>query len=58
MPDVNEPNPLELAALAQHGGAFDWLSDEPDLYTDEDGEPVAAPRGISSPPAIDGSRPN
>ena len=30
----------ELAAVAQYGGAFDWLHDEPDLYTDEDGEPV------------------
>ena len=29
-----------LAAVAQHGGAFDWLRDEPDLYTEEDGEPV------------------
>ena len=30
----------DLAAVAQHGGAFDWLADEPDLYSDEDGEPV------------------
>ena len=30
----------DLAAIAQHGGAFDWLKDEPDLYTLEDGEPV------------------
>lgn len=30
----------DLAAVAQHGGAFDWLHDEPDLYTEEDGEPV------------------
>lgn len=30
--------------LAAHGGAFDWLADEPDVYTWEDGEPVAAPR--------------
>ena len=34
------PSPTELAALAQHGGAFDWLADEPDLYSAEDGEPV------------------
>ena len=35
----------ELAAaamtqIALRGGAFDWLKDEPDLYTDEDGEAV------------------
>jgi hypothetical protein len=30
----------ELAAIAQHGGSFDWLEDEPNLYTDQDGEPV------------------
>ena len=30
----------DLAALAQHGGAFDWLADEPDLYSAEDGAPV------------------
>ena len=32
----------DLAAIAQHGGAFDWLHDEPDIYSDEDGEPVEA----------------
>ncbi len=25
--------------LAEIGGAFDWLNDEPDLYSLEDGEP-------------------
>jgi len=30
----------ELSAVAQHGGSFDWLADEPELYSDEDGEPV------------------
>ncbi len=25
-----------MAAVAQAGGAFDWLTDEPDLYTDAD----------------------
>jgi len=30
----------DLAVVAQHGGAFDWLDDEPDLYNDQDGEPV------------------
>ncbi len=26
----------DLTWLAANGGAFDWLHDEPDLYTDED----------------------
>ena len=30
----------DLAAVAQHGGAFDWLHDGPEIYSDEDGEPV------------------
>jgi len=34
------PSASELAALTQHGGAFDWLADEPELYSDEDGEAV------------------
>lgn len=25
-----------MAAVAEAGGAFDWLADEPDLYTDAD----------------------
>ena len=36
----DSPTSAELAALAQHGGAFDWLADEPELYSLEDGEPV------------------
>ncbi len=27
---------LPMAAIAQAGGAFDWLVEEPDLYTDAD----------------------
>ena len=27
---------LPMAAIAQAGGAFDWLVDEPELYTDAD----------------------
>jgi hypothetical protein len=38
-PDAG-PSPDELAALAEHGGAFDWLGDEPELYGPDDGEPV------------------
>jgi hypothetical protein len=34
------PTAMDVAGLAQRGGALDWLADEPDLYTDEDGEPV------------------
>ncbi len=30
----------ELARLAQAGRAFDWLADEPDIYSEADGEPV------------------
>jgi hypothetical protein len=32
---VDEPD-LPMAAIAQAGGAFDWLAEEPDLYTDAD----------------------
>lgn len=32
----NEADDLPMAAIAQAGGAFDWLADEPDLYTDAD----------------------
>ena len=42
-PKPNEgelPTPLDLADAAQRGGAFDWLSDEPDLYAPDDGVPV------------------
>jgi hypothetical protein len=37
---VGLPSGEELAAMAQHGGSFDWLADEPDLYSLDDGEPV------------------
>jgi hypothetical protein len=33
VPDEVDP---PMAALAQAGGAFDFLADEPDLYTDAD----------------------
>lgn len=32
----SEADALPMAAIAQAGGAFDWLADEPDLYTDVD----------------------
>ena len=31
-----EADALPMAAVAQAGGAFDWLADEPDLYSDAD----------------------
>ncbi len=34
--DLSEPSGEELAYLAMQGGAFDWLDDEPDLYSDDD----------------------
>jgi hypothetical protein len=37
---LSEPSTRELAQLAQAGGAFKFLEDEPDLYTLTDGEPV------------------
>lgn len=38
--NLPEPSTQELMHLAQQGGAFDFLYDEPDLYTLEDGEPI------------------
>jgi len=26
----------DIMWIVEHGGAFDWLHDEPDLYTDDD----------------------
>ncbi|MGA3005318.1 MAG: hypothetical protein ABSE20_26735 [Acetobacteraceae bacterium] len=34
--EVPDSTDLPMAALAQSGGAFDFLADEPDLYTDAD----------------------
>ncbi|HEY7061939.1 MAG TPA: hypothetical protein VII06_10690 [Chloroflexota bacterium] len=39
-PANDVPSADELAALAERGGAFDWLADEPGLYSLADGEPV------------------
>jgi hypothetical protein len=38
--DTSEPTTYEIMKLAQSGGAFDFLADEPDLYSLEDGEPI------------------
>ena len=34
--EVPDDSDLPMAAIAQGGGAFDFLADEPDLYTDAD----------------------
>jgi hypothetical protein len=36
----NELTSADLAAIAQHSRAFDWLEDEPDIYDPEDGDPI------------------
>lgn len=38
--DSSEPTTHEIMQIAQSGGAFDFLADEPDLYSFEDGEPI------------------
>lgn len=39
---TDEPTTDELATLALKGGSFDFLADEPDLYSLEDGDPIDA----------------
>ena len=36
----DEPSTDELLRLSAASGAFDWLADEPDLYSAADGEPL------------------
>ncbi|PHJ61415.1 hypothetical protein VF14_23440 [Nostoc linckia z18] len=38
--DSSEPSADELALLAQTGGAFRFLENEPDIYSLDDGEPI------------------
>ena len=33
---VVDRDDLSMSAVAQAGGAFEWLADEPDLYRDEE----------------------
>jgi hypothetical protein len=35
------PNKSELLILGQNGNSFDFLENEPDLYTAEDGESIS-----------------
>ncbi|MEG3834730.1 MULTISPECIES: hypothetical protein [unclassified Microcoleus] len=38
--NIPYPSTAEIAQLAQSGRAFQFLHDEPDIYTLEDGEPI------------------
>jgi hypothetical protein len=38
--EVPYPSHLELAHLSEQGKAFDFLKDEPDLYTITDGDAI------------------
>lgn len=38
--DESEPSTQELMQIAQTGNSFDFLRDEPDIYSLKDGEPV------------------
>ncbi|MDZ8110663.1 MAG: hypothetical protein RM338_34385 [Nostoc sp. DedQUE12a] len=38
--DSSEPSTDELMLLAQTGGAFNFLENEPDIYSLDDGEPI------------------
>ncbi|MEH2199243.1 hypothetical protein [Nostoc sp.] len=38
--DLSEPLNGDLMQLAHTGGAFQFLEDEPNIYTLEDGEPI------------------
>lgn len=38
--DYDLPSSEEMTRLAVAGGSFDWLKDEPDIYSWEDGEPI------------------
>lgn len=39
---ADEPTSNDLMTVALQGGSFDFLADEPDLYSDVDGEPIDA----------------
>ncbi|WGV26437.1 hypothetical protein [Halotia branconii] len=38
--DSSQPLTSDLMHLAQAGGAFEFLNEEPDIYTLDDGEPI------------------
>lgn len=37
--ETSEPSTQELITMAQTGSSFDFLQNEPDIYTLDDGEP-------------------
>lgn len=39
--DASSARSHELTRIAATGGGFGWLGEEPDLYSESDGEPVA-----------------
>jgi len=40
-PEIRDlPTSTEIARIGELGGSFDWLAEEPELYSAEDGEPV------------------
>ena len=41
---ADDVSSAELMRLAMQGGGFDWLAQEPDTYSIEDGEPVQWPQ--------------
>lgn len=38
--EFSQPSTTDLMQVAQNSGSFNFLHDEPDLYTLEDGEPI------------------
>ena len=38
--NIPYPSIVEITQLAQSGGSFQFLQDEPNIYTLEDGEPI------------------
>ncbi|OYD94339.1 hypothetical protein CDG76_12945 [Nostoc sp. 'Peltigera membranacea cyanobiont' 210A] len=38
--DSSEPSTRDLMLFAQTGGAFNFLENEPDIYSLDDGEPI------------------
>jgi hypothetical protein len=39
-PPIDVPTPKELAEIAQYGESFDWLEDEPEIYSLDDAAPI------------------
>jgi hypothetical protein len=38
--DSDAVSAQQLGEIAQHGGSFEWLADEPEIYTADDGAPL------------------